>query len=136
MNTPMKKLLIFGLCGGLGDILIDTTASDDVYQHARRLKILSDRAIKTAHVKLTPNMLKRIWSKIADVYTPGTDVDTVEVLSLCILGLMDLQHHSGPGTPVDSLLAHVMYFTKQFDPELQDEEKHSAATRKYLEWLE
>lgn len=136
MTTSEKKLLILGLCSGLGDMLMTQTMDDEVFRHARRFKTLADRAIGACHIRITHQMLKRIKDKLSEVYTNGTEFNVVEVLSLCILGLMDLQHYSGEGTPVDAVLTHAMYFTKLWDPKLQDEDSHSAAVRKYRDWLE
>lgn len=135
MNTPLKKLIILGLCSNLAYVIMQQTTDDNVYALARRLDTLARRSITKAHIKIAPSMAHKAQEYIKKVYVPGTEVDVVEILSLCLLGLMDLQHYSGEGTSVDAVLLHTMYFTKQFDPKLQDEKSHSAATRRYLEWL-
>ena len=135
MNTSMKKLTILGLCSGLGDMIGKQAEDDELFCIARRFKMLADNALAKSNVKITRRLIDRVREKIDGVYRDGEEFDALETLSLCLLGLMDLQHHSGKGTPVDALLMHAMYFTKYWDPELQDEGAHAEATRKYLEWL-
>lgn len=135
MNTSTKKLLILGLCSGLGRMLMDQAEDGQVRKHAEKFNVLADQAIQKTAIKVTFNGIKRIKAKIDKLYADKEEFNVVEALSFCILGLMDLQHYSGEGTPIDAILLHAMVFTKYWDPELQDEDAHSAATKKYLEWL-
>jgi hypothetical protein len=60
----------------------------------------------------------------------------LETLSFLILGLQDLSHYCKDKEPIKSVEDIALNFTTVYDPNLDDEETHAMALKKYEKWID
>jgi len=142
MNTPLKKLCIFGLAAGIGNMIIDQApkilTGVDLYITFKKAQALSQagqKAIESCHVRIDHGKLKKAYEKIDEICHNGEQFDIAKMLSFLFLGLNDLSHYSKAKTIKDVEDA-ALNFVVMYDPNLEDEQIHSEALKKYKEWIE
>ncbi len=104
-------------------------------ENAQALSQAGQKAIESCHVKIDYSKLKKAKEKIDAVCQDGEQFDIAKMLSFLFLGLNDLSHYSK-----DKIIKDVedaaLNFVVMYDPNLEDEQIHSEALKKYKEWIE
>ncbi len=142
MNTPLKKLCIFGLAAGIGNMIIDQAPKmvtgvelNTTVENAQELSQAGQKAIESCHVKIDYSKLKKAKEKIDAVCQDGEQFDIAKMLSFLFLGLNDLSLYNK-----DKIIKDVenaaLNFVAMYDPNLEDEQIHCEALKKYEEWIE
>lgn len=137
MNTSVKKILIFALADGIASAVLAQSEEDDAKWRAKKLKESATHAIKKTGVTITQRTVRKLERKIENLNMNDGKFNIITALSLCLLGLMELQHYANrtARSYIDPVLRRTMWFIKLYDPKLEDEELHAKAMHKYIEWL-
>lgn len=136
MTPALKKLTIFGLAAGVGEMLVEQGKTDQEKWRAQKLWEAGNGAADACRSKVDRSLLKRAMKKIDQLCEDGNDFDVAEMLSFLLLGLFDLQLYSRNNTDyIDLLIKRALWFTKLYDPKLDNEAIHAAALEKYEQWI-
>ena len=135
MTPSLKKLCIFSLATGLGQMISAQTDDDATRWRAAKLGEAGQNAIDRCHAKVDASRVKQVQEKIAQVCKDGEEFDLVETLSFLLLGLMELQHYSPGDSRIKTLIKRAMWFTRLYDPRLEDDATHEAAYRRFEAWI-
>jgi len=150
MSPSQKKILIFALAVGFRDMIIKQLNQTPTHlmseQEIKDRDMTAWRAIKLAeagqaaidkngYIKVDNSMVRRAKRKINQLYKDGEEFEIVEALSFLLLGLQELQTHCNDTTYIDPIEKRAMWFTKLFDPRLENEDVHANALRRYEAWL-
>ena len=140
MKTPLKKLLIYGLASGVGLAIKqqeDRKKDPDLYA-TYRAKLLSDAgqaAVDVCRTTYNKSRQRQVKRKIDQICKDGEAYDIVEMLSFLILGIQELQHFCKDTSLIDVVEKRAVWFTKLYDPKLDNEEKHIIAYQRYEKWI-
>jgi len=138
MNTTIKKLCILGLAEGFSTMIAKQTKEGDILRKAQTLRksagVALRRALEKDNLKVTDRVYRRVEKKISEIYTDGSSVEVIEVLSLIFLGVEDLKVYSRDAGWLAPVTAAAVDFISLYDPNFEDA-NHEEALRKYERWL-
>ena len=141
MSPSLKKLIIFSLAEGIGDMVIDQCAEPDgiarsvILVNASNLKSAGARALSTCHSKVDSSVMRRASSVLDSVCKDKDLFDISEMLSFLFLGLADLAHHCNDKDAIKDVEDAALNFITVYDPNLDDDETHARALEKYERWV-
>ena len=142
MKTPLKKACIFSLSAGLGKMVMSqihqfNLADDEkkklIVWHSNQIAIAGEKALKNCNVKIDKSMLKQASKKITEaaIVQHDNSFEILEVLSFLFLGLNDLSSDKNSKQVEDA----VLNFMTMYDPNLENEDLHKIALKKYERWV-
>jgi len=134
MNTSIKKLCIFGLATGVGEMLQKQSKDEQVKWRAKKLSEAGQALIDNCKVKVDSSSVKRVRKHIDKVCKDKDQYDVVLMLSFLIFGVQELLHYSGEER-LKTLEKRAIWFTKIFDPKLESS-VHEDAYKQYVKWTE
>jgi len=93
MNNSIKKLSIFSLAAGVGQMIHDQADDDKIKWRSSLLAKSGNEALATCKAKIDASRLNQVKKKIDAVCEDKEKFDTVNMLSFLLTGLDDLQAH-------------------------------------------
>jgi len=138
MNTYLKKLCIFGLATGVGNMLQNQSKDEQVKWRARKLSEAGQALIDTCQVKVDSSSFSRSKLKIDQVNHDHEQFDVLETVSFVLLGTQELRHYATDDQYIkrlELLNKRAIWFMKLFDPTFKSK-VHETAYKKYYEWTE
>ena len=151
MNTPLKKLTIYGLAGGLGKIVREQVLNpekkekyfSDLTQdeielllwHCDEIETAGQKAMDTAKVKKDRSMVRQAERKIIEAAGTVGEIDFLKTLSFLFLGLAELEIYCKNKSTIIELRDAALNWMTQFDPNLELSDVHSKAHEKFKEWV-
>ena len=136
MTPALKKLTVFGLAAGVGEMLVEQGSTEQEKWRAQKLWEAGNEAMELCRARVDRSALKRATKKIDQVCEDGNEFDAAEMLSFLLLGLFDLQLYSRNNSGhIDRLIKRTLWFTRLYDPKLDNEDIHAAALKKYERWV-
>ncbi len=140
MKTPLKKVCILALSAGIGKMVFRQSFKLEMTQdercetlwNAKQISDAGQEALNHCGVKIDKSRMKQAKAKI-DEFKKDTDkFDIAETLSFLFLGLNDINNGDPMITAVENA---VLNFMTAFDPNLENEDLHSIALKKYERWI-
>jgi hypothetical protein len=113
-----------------------TTMEETTIWRSEKLTESGQAAIDKCHAKVDGSRVMQAHKKISEVCKVGEAFDLVETLSFLLLGLMELQHYSPGDSRIKTLIKRAMWFTRLYDPKLEQESAHADAYRRFEQWME
>jgi len=133
MTPALKKLCIYGLATGIGEMLQKQSRDEQVQWRALKLAEAGQALIDCCQVKIDRSMISRVEKKIDQVCKNKAQYDVVEMLSFLFLGIQELQHYSD-SERLKTLEKRALWFTRLFDPKLEAS-VHELAYKRYERWV-
>lgn len=150
MNTPLKKLTIFGLAGGLGKIVRDQVNDPEKKErffadltqdeielllwHCDQIETAGQKAMDTAKVKKDRSMVRQSERKIIEAAGTVGEIDFLRMLSFLFLGLAELELYCKDKEPIQELREATLNFMSMWDPNFEDELTHGEALNDFERW--
>ena len=138
MNTSIKKLCIFGLATGVGEMLQKQSDDEQVKWRAKKLSEAGQVLIDNCQVKVDSSSFRRAKLKVDQINNDHERFDVVEKVSFILLGGQELRHYATDNTYIkrlDILNKRAIWFMKLFDPGFESG-VHEIAYQKYIKWTE
>jgi len=144
MNTPLKKLCIFGLADGLGNMIAKQVSTDKHTKEYDRERIIyrasllskaGQEAVDKCHVKKDNNAVKNVKKKIDLLCKNTQEFGVVEMLNILFLGISDLEHFCKDTKYIEPIKKRTLFFMKLYDSKLEQEEIQVEAAEKYDKWI-
>jgi len=144
MTPSLKKLCIFGLASGIGQMIqtqVDgfSDMTPDEKEIARWNAVELHRsgmsAISNCKVKIDSSKIRQASKRIDQVCKNKKLFDVTEMLSFLFMGLNDLAHYCKEKAIIKQVEDAALNFITLFDPNLEDEAIHAAALDKYERWI-
>ena len=138
MTPSLKKLCIFGLATGVGQLVLQQTDDDRTAYRAQKLAESGQDAVDKCGIKVDRSMINRVRKKIDQVCIDKTEFDIVEMLSFLFLGLVDLELVCNEKTTalIEPIRKRALWFMRIYDPKLDQEDNHARAMKKYNDWID
>jgi len=135
MNNSLKKLSIFSLAAGVGQMIHDQTDDDKIKWRSSLLARSGNEALATCKAKIDTSRLNQVKKKIDAVCEDKEKFDTVNMLSFLLTGLDDLQAHCKRKSEINSCIKRANWLLEFFDPKLENTDLFKTANKQYLEWV-
>jgi len=144
MTPSLKKLCIFGLASGIGQMIqtqVDgfSDMTPDEKEIARwnavELHKSGMSAISNCKVKIDSSKIRQASKRIDQVCKNKKLFDVTEMLSFLFMGLNDLAYYCKENEIIKQVEDAALNFITLFDPNLEDESIHAAALDKYERWI-
>ena len=137
MKTALKKVCLFSLAAGLGEMIQEQVSTFDMSDakrkitiwNAQQISITGQKALDNCGIKIDHSRYKQTWRKIDEIRKDKDLFDIAEMLSFLFLGLQDL-------FGIEALEQAVLNFITQYDPNLENDKMHEIAGEKYYKWSE
>ncbi|MBC8184931.1 hypothetical protein H8E88_27885 [candidate division KSB1 bacterium] len=133
MTPSLKKLCIYGLATGVGEMLQKQSRDEHVQWRALKLAEAGQALIDNCKIKIDSSMVNRVEKKIDQICKNKGQYDVVEMLSFLILGVQELRHYSD-SKRLKTLEKRAIWFTRLFDPKLEAS-VHELAYKRYERWV-
>ena len=130
----IKKLCIFCLATGVGQMIIDQTDDDKVAWRALKLSESGQKCIDNCQVKIDSSAVKRVKAKIDQICKHKDEYDIVEMLSFLVYGVQELIMHYSKSEMLENLEKRALWFIKIYDPKFEAN-VHEIAYKRYEEWI-
>jgi len=151
MKPSLKKIVIFGLAAGLGQIIKDQLNDPEKKEkyfsdlnpteiglliwNCSQIEQAGEKAINTVRAKIDRSKLRQAERKIKEVSGDMGQTDFLRMLSFLFLGLADLALYCNDRTAIHDLQDATLNFITQYDPNLELEPVHLEAHERYEAWL-
>ncbi|RJR07915.1 hypothetical protein C4588_06100 [Candidatus Parcubacteria bacterium] len=151
MNTPLKKLCVYGLAGGLGKIVREQVLNPEKKEkyfadltqdetelllwNCAQLESAGQKAMDTAKVKRDRSMIRQAERKIIEAAGTVGEIDVLRMLSFLFLGLAELELYCKDNGPIQELREAALNWMVQFDPNLELSDVHEEAHEKFKGWV-
>ena len=138
MTPSIKKLCIFGLATGVGEMLQKQSRDGQVQWRALKLAQAGQDCIMNCKVKVDSSSFRRAKLKVDQINNDHEQFDVVEKVSFILLGGQDFRHHATDHKYIerlDMLNKRALWFMKLFDPGFESD-VHEVAYQKYIAWTE
>jgi len=138
ISASIKKLCIFGLATGVGNMLQNQSKDEQVKWRAKKLSEAGQALINNCKVKVDSSSFRRSKLKIDQVNNDHEQFDVVEKVSFILLGTHELRHYATDDQYINRLELlnkRALWFMKLFDPGFESD-VHETAYQKYYEWTE
>jgi len=145
MSPSLKKLVIFGLAAGIGNMIqdqvggftdMDPEEKKLTFWNAQELHGAGMAAIMKTKCRVDKSKIKQAEKKIDQVCKNKNQFDVAEMLSFLFLGLNDLGHYCKDKQTIKTVEDAALNFITVFDPNLEDSQIHEEALNKYGRWIE
>lgn len=135
MNTAIKKLCVFGLAAGVGEMIYNQTDNDRAKWRARKLAEAGNDAINNLSVKIDNSAIRRVKRKIDEVYTDKEQYDIRDMLCFLLAALDDLDQHTDGNNDIATLCKRAAWFNSLYDPKTDSFDIYADAARRYEAWV-
>ena len=134
MNTPIKKLFIYGLTVGIAETVMKATDNKVVLWRVKKVQESAQLLLKTTNVKINDTKIRQIERNVTKFFT----IDHIDILdSLCFVlcGYCDFVENSKKPTKLyNSIIKRVMWLISIFDPQLNKPHIYDNAKDNYERW--
>ena len=148
MRTPLKKACIFGLACGLGEIVFKQIVKDSSGKAINQdEQVLIDNAIllteqgqevlNNSHIKKDRSLVRDVDRNIDRLVRSRDEFNIVELLSVLLLGVQDLEHYANYPDALKELsctIQNLIYAYNAKENNTEDDE-HEVAYARYQKWI-
>jgi len=134
MNSTLKKLSIFSLAAGVGQMIYDQAEDERVKYRAALMSKAGQDALDKCKAKIDKSKIKQIQKRIDAVCEDKEKFDTVDILSFLLAGLDDLQRHCKKTKAIDLCIKRAKWLLDFFDPKLESFKLFKDVGKRYEEW--
>ena len=152
MMTPsLKKICIFGLASGLGQIVREQIMDPEkkakyfadlnqdeielLLWHCTNIETTGKIALDKTKAKKDNSKMRQASRKIVEAAGTLGEIDVLKMLSFLFLGLTELEHYCNDKDIIKEVREVATGFMTQFDPNLELDDIHAEAHEQYKRWI-
>ncbi len=134
MNTPVKKLFIYGLTIGIAETVKKATNNKTILWKLKKVQESAQFLLDTTNVKINNTKIKQVEKNVSEFFT--TDhIDILDSLCFVLCGYTEFVERSSKQTDMyDSIIKRIMWLIYSFDAKLDKPHIYDNAKNSYERW--